>query len=30
MDFATQADRFALLAALEAINMQQEETEANI
>ncbi len=30
MDFATQAIRFALLAALEAIHIQPEETEENV
>ena len=30
MDFAVQADRFALLAALEAINIQQEEMEVSL
>ena len=29
MDFATQADRFALLAALEAIYIQNDKTEEN-
>ena len=30
LDYAAQADRFALLSALEAIHLQHEETEENV